>query len=255
MNTVDRLIAMTRHLGDPAMDYVILGEGNTSARADKDTFWVKASGSRMEHIGPDGFVLTRFAPVLALLDAGGLTDDDIRAGLRAAKANPPAPGHPSIEALLHAMMLSLPGVNFVGHTHPIAVNAVMCSMRAEQAISGRLFPDEIIVCGPAPAYVPYTDPGVPLARKVREALDRYIDGHGMPPKAVYLQNHGLIALGQHAIEVENIVAMAVKTCHILLGTYALGGPNFMKPKDVARIHTRPDEDRRRAKLVRPKGPD
>jgi ribulose-5-phosphate 4-epimerase/fuculose-1-phosphate aldolase len=86
---------------------------------------------------------------------------------------------------------------------------------------------------------------------VREVLDRHIDGRGEPPKAVYLQNHGLIALGEHAIEVENIVAMAVKTCRILLGTYALGGPNFMKPKAVARIHTRPDEDRRRAKLVRP----
>ena len=68
--TLDRLIAMTRHLGDPDKDYVILGEGNTSARVDEETFWVKASGSRMEQIGPDGFVLTRFAPVLALLDAG-----------------------------------------------------------------------------------------------------------------------------------------------------------------------------------------
>jgi rhamnose utilization protein RhaD (predicted bifunctional aldolase and dehydrogenase) len=253
MNTLDRLIAMTRHLGDPDKDYVILGEGNTSARADGETFWVKASGSRMEQIGPAGFVLTRFAPALALLDAGGLTDDDIRAGLTAAKADPSAQGHPSIEALLHATMLSLPGVHFVGHTHPVAVNAVMCSVQAEEAISGRLFPDEIIVCGPAPAYVPYTDPGVPLARKVRAVLERHIDDHGAPPKTIYLQNHGLIALGENAIEVENIVAMAVKACHILLGTYALGGPNFMTEKAVARIHTRPDEDRRRAKLVRHTG--
>ena len=33
-----QLIAMSHSLGDPALDYVILGEGNTSARADADTF-------------------------------------------------------------------------------------------------------------------------------------------------------------------------------------------------------------------------
>ena len=255
MDTLDQLIAMTRHLGDPARDYVILGEGNTSARVDETAFWVKASGSRMENIGPDDFVLTRFAPVLALLNAGDLTDDDVKAGLKDAKVDPAAPGHPSIEAMLHAMALNLPGVNFVGHTHPVAVNAIMCSVQAERAISGRLFPDEVIVCGPAPAYVPYTDPGVPLGRSVRDVLNQYVDAHGGPPKTVYLQSHGVIALGERALEVENIVAMAVKTARILQGTYAFGGPNFMRPEDVARIHTRPDEDRRRAKLLGQQSPD
>ena len=249
MTILDQLIRMTRRLGDPSKDYVILGEGNTSARVDDETFWVKASGSGMENIRPSDFVLTRFEPVLALLDAGELTDEAVRADLKAAKADPSAPGHPSIEAMLHAMSLNLPGVSVVGHTHPVAVNAVMCSVQAEQAISGRLFPDEIVVCGPAPAFVPYTDPGVPLARRIRDVLNQYIEDHGAPPKTVYLQSHGVIALGGSVIEVENIIAMAVKTCRILLGTYALGGPNFMAAKEVARIHTRPDEDRRRAKLV------
>jgi rhamnose utilization protein RhaD (predicted bifunctional aldolase and dehydrogenase) len=131
----------------------------------------------------------------------------------------------------------------------------MCSAQAEQAISGRLFPDEIVVCGPAPAFVPYTDPGVPLARAVRKALHVYMDAHGAPPFITYLQNHGVIALGAVPLEVENRMAMAVKTCRILLGTYALGGPNYLTPKDVARIHTRPDEDRRRAKLAGQKPTD
>ena len=46
-DTLDRLVAMSRGLGDPANDYVILGEGNTSARHDAETFWVKASGSEL----------------------------------------------------------------------------------------------------------------------------------------------------------------------------------------------------------------
>jgi rhamnose utilization protein RhaD (predicted bifunctional aldolase and dehydrogenase) len=121
----------------------------------------------------------------------------------------------------------------------------MCSVVAEEAIAGRLFPDEIVVCGPAPAYVPYTDPGLPLARAVWQAIDHYIDEWREPPKVILMQNHGFIALGQSAREVQNITAMYVKTARILSGTYAVGGPRFMTPADVARIHTRPDEDYRK----------
>ncbi|MBN1402318.1 MAG: class II aldolase/adducin family protein [Anaerolineae bacterium] len=248
-DVLEQLIEMTQHLGEPAKDYVILGEGNTSTRADAETFWVKCSGSRMEGIGPDGFVRVRFAPVLATLEAGELSDAEIKERLIAAKADPAAPGHPSIEALLHALALGLPGVTFVGHTHPVAVNGLMCSARAEEAISGRIFPDEIVVCGPAPAFVPYSDPGIPLGRTVWRVLQEYIARHGVPPKTVYMQNHGLIALGAHPLEVENITAMAVKTARIVAGTYALGGPRFLSAADVERINTRPDEARRKAKLL------
>jgi rhamnose utilization protein RhaD (predicted bifunctional aldolase and dehydrogenase) len=252
---LDELIAVTRQLGEPAREYVILGEGNTSARVDDETYWVKASGSRMKNIEPDGFVLTRFAPVLAMLDAGDLSDEQVKAGLIEAKANPAAPGHPSIEALMHALCLNLPGVAFVGHTHPVAVNALLCSQQAEEAISAPIFPDEIVVCGPASAYVPYTDPGIPLARAVWRSLTEFTEAHGVSPKRMYIRNHGLVALGANATEVENITAMSVKVARIVAGTYALGGPRFMTARDVERIHTRPDEDRRRAKLLGQPSPD
>ncbi len=35
-----QLVSMSRNLGDPINDYVILGEGNTSAQVDGDSFWV-----------------------------------------------------------------------------------------------------------------------------------------------------------------------------------------------------------------------
>jgi len=65
------------------------------------------------------------------------------------------------------------------------------------------------------------------------------------PKVILMQNHGLIALGRTAQQVENITAMAVKAARVLLGAYALGGPRFLTARDVARIHTRPDELYRR----------
>jgi rhamnose utilization protein RhaD (predicted bifunctional aldolase and dehydrogenase) len=118
-------------------------------------------------------------------------------------------------------------------------------VHAEDAIAGRLFPDEIVYCGPASVYVPYTDPGLPLARKVRDLIDEYLDAYGEVPKVILLQNHGLIALGQSAQQVKNITAMCVKAARVLLGTVAFGGPNFLSAEAAARIHTRPDEHYRR----------
>jgi rhamnose utilization protein RhaD (predicted bifunctional aldolase and dehydrogenase) len=240
-----QLVAMSRHLGDPALDYTILGEGNTSARADADTFWVKASGTELRTIDRAGFVQVSFRQVLDLLDAGHRSDDEVKAGLEAAKVDSAVTARPSVETVLHALTLQVEGVNFVGHTHPTAVNAVLCSQRAEEAIAGRLFPDEIVYCGPAPVYIPYTDPGLPLARAVRDSMARYLDEQGEMPKVILMQNHGLIALGKTSLEVENVTAMYVKTARVILGTYALGGPHFLSRAAVARIHTRPDELYRR----------
>jgi hypothetical protein len=41
--------------------------------------------------------------------------------------------------------------------------------------------------------------------------------------------------------VENITAMAVKSARVLIGTYALGGPQFFSPEQIDRIQNRPDE--------------
>lgn len=242
---LDQLIAMSRVLGDPALDYAILGEGNSSARIDDDTFWVKASGAEMRTIEAIGFVQVRFEPVLDLLEQEGVGDQAVKAALEAARVDPGAKARPSVETVLHAIALRLEGVRFVGHTHPTAVNAVLCSQKAEEAIAGRLFPDEIVYCGPAPVYIPYTDPGVPLARAVRDAIRGHLAEYREVPKVILMQNHGLIALGGSAQEVENITAMYVKTARVILGAYALGGLHPLSPENVARIHTRPDEQYRR----------
>jgi rhamnose utilization protein RhaD (predicted bifunctional aldolase and dehydrogenase) len=248
-NTIlNQLVAMSNRLGNPALDYVILGEGNTSARADADTFWVKASGTELRTIDHTGFVRVRFDKALALLEAGDLSDDAVEAGLEKAKADPSVTVHPSVETVLHALALQLEGVNFVGHTHPTAVNALLCSQKAEEVASGRLFPDHIVYCGPASVYVPYTDPGIPLARRVRDSINQYIEEVHEVPQVILMQNHGLIALGRTAEQVESITAMAVKAARVLLGTYILGGPHFLTASSVDRIHTRPDELYRRKLL-------
>lgn len=247
-DVLNELVQMSRRLADPVLDYVMLGEGNTSAGVDENTFFVKASGVTLRDIPEAGFVRVRRAPILDLLNRPTVTDDEVRDGMLDARVDTLSPIRPSVETLFHAYLLSLPGIRFVGHTHPTPVNAILCSRKAEEAVSGRLFPDEIVCCGPAPAWVPYVDPGQPLARALRDAVERYIDEHNAPPRIILMQNHGLIALGKTPGEVESATAMYVKTARILLGTYALGGPNFLSAENVNRIYTRPDEKYREKQI-------
>lgn len=242
---LDAVVAMSRFLGDPARDYVILGEGNTSARIDEQTFFVKASGTRLGDIGREGFVAVRNAPVLEMLDAGDLPDQEIDERLMQARVVRRGPVKPSVETLFHAWLLTLPGVSFVGHTHPTAVNAIMCSVGWRDAIQGRVFPDEIVYCGVAPAYLEYTDPGCALARAIRATVQAYCDEQGVCPKVILIQNHGLIALGATPGEVQDITQMYVKVARVLAATQAFGGPHFFSQESVERLHTRPDEDYRR----------
>ena len=244
-----KLVHLSQYLGHPANDYAILGEGNSSAKIDDGAFWVKASGVEMGAAQETDFIQVRFEPVLAMLDGPDLDDEAIGRALLAAKATDKSPKRPSVETAFHAACLSLEDVNFVGHTHPTAINAITCSVGFEEAFSGRLFPDEIVICGPAPVLMPYIDPGMPLAREIRRRIRAYVDEYGQSPRVVLMQNHGMIALGSTAQQVMNITATMVKTARILLGTYALGGPHFMSEESVRRIHTRPDEHYRR-KLLR-----
>ncbi|HSV73084.1 MAG TPA: class II aldolase/adducin family protein [Chthonomonadales bacterium] len=247
-DALHQLIGLSRSLGDPLRQLAILGEGNTSARIDDETFWVKASGTQLATADPSTFVRVSLPRVLQALEEPCLSDAGVRQALEEARADPGAIALPSVETFLHAYLLSLPEVAFIGHTHPVAVNAVLCSQRAAEAVSGRLFPDEIVCCGPAVCFVEYTDPGAVLARAVRDRVERFIDEHNMPPRVILMQNHGLIAAGRTPKDVETITAMYDKTARVLVGAYAMGGPNFLTRESVERIHTRPDEAYRKKQI-------
>lgn len=244
---LQQLVALSRRIAEPEADCVILGEGNTSARVDDTRFWVKASGSQLPGIDEAGFVQVSFAAVREMLARESMSDDEVREGLAAAAIA--ANGRrPSVETFFHAALLELPEVDFVAHTHPTAVNALLCSRQARQVIAGRLFPDEVVYCGPESAWVPYTDPGLPLARAVRGAAERFIEKWNMPPRVMMVQNHGMIALGSTPEQVLAATFTAVKAARVRLGAWACGGIHPLTPADLERIFTRPDEKYRQQRL-------
>jgi len=142
----------------------------------------------------------------------------------------------------------LPEILYAGHTHAPAVNAILCSRRAREFASKRIFPDEIVCCDVASVFVPYTDPGLRLAQEIRKRTEAFIRKYQRPPRVVLLENHGLITLGKTAAAVLAAMLMAEKTAKVWIGAAALGGPKFMTPGQVERISGRPDEALRRKML-------
>ncbi|MCS7034404.1 MAG: class II aldolase/adducin family protein [Phycisphaerae bacterium] len=244
---LQELLAMSRALGRPQGDLVILAEGNTSARLPGGTFAVKSSGASLETLTEDGLVECRTQPLLKLLD-GPLPDDEVtEKALMDARVDPRS-RKPSVEAVFHAVLLELPGVSFVGHTHPTSVNSILCSARAGAFARQRRYPDEIVCCGPESLLVPYVDPGIALAREIHRLAGEFVQRTGAAPRAILLQNHGLIALGGSTASVLATTTMMEKAARIFLGAEQLGGAEPLSPQDVARIASRPDEHYRQRLL-------
>ncbi|MHB0911912.1 MAG: class II aldolase/adducin family protein [Armatimonadota bacterium] len=215
-----QLIELSHWLGSEERGLSILGEGNTSARLSDRTFLVKASGSCLGTLSECDAVEVRFDRALAMLD-GDFSEERMRAAMVA-----PGEKLPSVETLFHAYLLSLPGVNFVGHTHPVSVNCILCAKNWREATSGRIFPAECSGAAP-PVHVETSAPGPELARRMRSALEAYMQELGRP-QVVLLQNHGIVALGGTPDEVRRITAAWDKIAKVLAGTYHFGGPNYLQ---------------------------
>ncbi len=244
------LVRMSHYLGDPERAYAILGEGNTSARIDDDTFYVKASGTTLNSIDAGGFVAVSISKVTAILDDPAADDATVTRVLKESLVDQNETRRPSVETMLHALLLRYPEYRFVGHTHPIYTNMLLCSTLAEATASARICPDHVVVMGHKSVFVPYVDPGLILAREVRKRVREFIGAEGVLPRAIMMQNHGIIAVGDSPKAVIGITDMAEKMAHIIVGAYAVGGPHFMPPQHVDRIFTRPDEKYRERAITK-----
>jgi len=175
-----QLVDMSHYLGDPSRTFAILGEGNTSARIDADTMFVKASGTCLATMGETDFLEVSISRATEILDDMNAGDADVAAALRASLCDPSEKRMPSVETMMHALLYRhYPEYGFIGHTHPVSTNALMCSIHAQEAAMGRLCPDHIVVMGHKSVFVPYVDPGLVLAREVRERVARYVEEEGV----------------------------------------------------------------------------
>ena len=241
------LLTLSHEIGREDRGLAILGEGNTSTRLSEENFLVKASGTCLGSLREEDIVECRASSLLPLLEKESMSDQQVDEALFASRVDTKAK-KPSVEAVFHAYFLTLPGIKFVGHCHATTVNQILCSPRAHDFAEHRMFPDEIVCCGDASVFVPYTDPGLKLSQVIRRQTEEFVQKHQRQPRIVLMQNHGIIGLGATWQSVLASLLMAEKSAKIFVGASAMGGPVFFSEENVRRISGRPDEAYRQRAL-------
>jgi rhamnose utilization protein RhaD (predicted bifunctional aldolase and dehydrogenase) len=232
------LLSLSHELGREDRKMAILGEGNTSARINDNRFFIKASGSKLSDLRAKDVVECRADVLLSLLTGTPHNDQGIEAALFNSRVDP-RDKKPSVEALFHAYLLTLDGVSYVGHTHAVAVNRILCSPRAREFAEKRIFPDEIVCCGASSVFVPYTDPGLSLAEEIKIRTTEFLKEYAVPPRVILIQNPEAVVAA---------MLMAEKSAEIWAGASVLGGPVFLSQQHVDRIASRADEHYRQRAL-------
>ncbi len=247
---------LARAAGAPSEDLTILAEGNAAVfdRAN-DRFLVKASGVIMSDATDEDWVWVSASKCVELLEEAvkvGVTDKlNSALDLLLKDAFTPSGKNrkASIETLVHVVAFHLMDANWSLHTHPTPVVAIAASKRAAEHYSGSLFPDESVICGPVPLFLPYAAPGLELGLGVYQGVLKYKDQFGRSPGQIILGNHGLCTSGKGSDEALATTKMAVKAAKIRIGALSAGGLNFITIEAAEAIAFRPDEIARRLMLT------
>jgi rhamnose utilization protein RhaD (predicted bifunctional aldolase and dehydrogenase) len=242
------LLALTRSLGDPAKEQVILAEGNTSQLLDDGRLVVKASGSRMRDATADDFVVVDLPPLVDLLRSEAATQADLTAALDAGEVGGRR-RRGSIETLVHVAVQAVRPVAYIGHTHPTEVVGLLSSSHASTAFDRAAYSDEAVVLG-HPLFVPYAQPGIDLGRLFHQRLVDHVERSGQLPQLVLLANHGIVAIAPTADGVEGLCEMAVKAAKVRRIAWSVGELSPLTNEAIDKFFGRDDIAERRGNLSR-----
>jgi len=177
-------------------DFVIAGGGNTSYKDDR-TLWIKASGEPLADLTEDGLVeLSR--EKLHEIALKNYSDDpmtreeQVKADLMKSIIDPSRNKRPSVETSLHEMI----GYRFVVHLHPALINGIMCSRNARNLT--------LSIFGEGVLFVPYTDPGYTLFKKLETDIREFRKKNNTDPKIIFLENHGIFVGADSTSEIRDI---------------------------------------------------
>ncbi len=189
------LIEISRFYGQNK-EAVIAGGGNTSYK-NEHFIWVKASGTSLATIDEDGFAKLYRDKLQVIVSKTYSTDSDereaqVKEDLYASCVDSSRVLRPSVETNLHDI-LQYP---FVVHLHPTSVNALLCGKNSAK-ITADLFGDQAL-------YIPYTDPGYILFKKVEEEVLKFRKQFGHDPKLVFLENHGVFFSADTTAEIRTL---------------------------------------------------
>jgi NAD(P)-dependent dehydrogenase (short-subunit alcohol dehydrogenase family)/rhamnose utilization protein RhaD (predicted bifunctional aldolase and dehydrogenase) len=192
---ISELIDISKYYGSNK-EYVIAGGGNTSFK-DNDTIWIKASGQALSDLSEDGLVaLSR--QKLHAISTGRYSDDpaereeQVKEDLFRSVTDQGKNKRPSVETSLHELIQ----YRFVVHLHPTLINGILCSRNAKN-ITLKLFGETVL-------FVPYTDPGYTLFKKLEADIIAYRGKFSHDPQIIFLENHGAFVGADTTGEIKRI---------------------------------------------------
>lgn len=183
--------------------FVIAGGGNTSWK-DEKTLWIKASGQQLAHLTESGLValsrekLKRISSVKYSEDHV-TRESQVKEDLYASIIDTSQNKRPSVETSLHDLIQ----YSFIVHLHPTLINGIMCSRNAKKFITEN-FNDRAL-------FIPYTNPGYTLFKKIEEEIIIYRNNHKSDPKMIFLENHGVFVASDTTAEIRKIYEEIIKT--------------------------------------------
>ncbi|MDX9724760.1 MAG: SDR family NAD(P)-dependent oxidoreductase [Bacteroidales bacterium] len=192
---IKELIEISRFYGKNK-EYVIAGGGNTSFK-DDSTIWIKASGRSLASLDEEGLVaLSR--EKLHLISEKTYSEDpvlreeQVKNDLYASIEGSDLSLRPSVETSLHELIR----YRFIVHLHPSLVNGILCSRNAKKTVQ-RLFGERTL-------FVPYTDPGYTLFKKLEEDIKTFRNNYSSDPQLIMLENHGSFVGADSTEEIKSI---------------------------------------------------
>ncbi|SRR5581483_3314189 len=230
---INDFIALAQTLGAHPARLAIWNEGALARRVSDARFIVTRRGANLAKLEPADIVH------LDLEKMSALSASDTSAAaetIAEAKLNPNSP-EPCADAALFAYLLGLENIRFVAHLHPIVVDQILASPRARQFADRRVMPNEILACGSAALLVPYSDPGLPLAKEVRRKMLLYLDRYKHIPQIIFVHNNGMFVPAANADDILKTVELSLKYAEIFVGASMLGGPVFLTPQNVTHIES------------------
>lgn len=177
-------------------DFVIAGGGNTSFK-DDETIWIKASGQALSELNEDGLVALSRQKLQKISsgiysDESDIREQKVKEDLFRSIIEPGKDSRPSVETSLHEII----NYKFVVHLHPTLINGILCSRNAKN-LTQKLFGDSVL-------FVPYTDPGYTLFKKLESEIITYRDKFKHDPQIIFLENHGSFIGADSTEEIKRI---------------------------------------------------
>ncbi len=205
------LIRISKVTGkDPAM--VLGGGGNTSVKtADSRHMYIKASGTALKDMDEQrGWRRLRIDAVLSILSDKSMAKMDtmrretevVNRLLGACDDDVVGDARPSVEAHLHALLDS-----HVIHLHPLVVAAYVSAKNGRTELEKFMTKADV-----SWLWVPYTDPGYMLAKKISRLVADYEKRHGHKPGVLILEKHGVFVTAGSANAALQLVRKVVDIC-------------------------------------------